>query len=85
MKAAVCTSYGPPDGFRSRTSNSRSPRTTKSCRKSAPLPSIRLTEVEMNHYREPFRDPASRKPVWRWPNELPIAGEPADVVKIVET
>jgi haloalkane dehalogenase len=44
-----------------------------------------LTEVEMNHYREPFRDPASRKPVWRWPNELPIAGEPADVVKIVET
>jgi haloalkane dehalogenase len=43
-----------------------------------------LTEEEMNHYREPFKDPASRKPVWRWPNEIPIAGEPADVVEVVE-
>jgi haloalkane dehalogenase len=34
-----------------------------------------LTEEEMNAYREPFLDPADRKPVWRWPNELPIAGE----------
>ena len=39
----------------------------------------------MNHYREPFKDPASRKPIWRWPNELPIAGSPADVVEAVET
>ena len=45
----------------------------------------KLTEEEMNHYREPFLEPASRKPVWRWPNELPIEGEPADVVQIVET
>ena len=44
-----------------------------------------LTEAEMNHYREPFKDPASRKPVWRWPNEIPIAGEPADVVEAVES
>ena len=44
-----------------------------------------LTEVEMNHYREPFTDPASRKPIWRWPNEIPIAGEPADVVEAVES
>ena len=44
-----------------------------------------LTEEEMDYYREPFREPASRKPVWRWPNELPIAGEPPDVVEIVET
>jgi haloalkane dehalogenase len=44
-----------------------------------------LTEAEMNRYREPFKDPASRKPVWRWPNEIPIAGEPADVVEAVET
>jgi haloalkane dehalogenase len=43
-----------------------------------------LSETEMNHYREPFTDPASRTPIWRWPNELPIAGEPADVVEIVE-
>jgi len=43
-----------------------------------------LTEAEMTHYREPFTDPASRKPIWRWPNEIPIAGEPADVVEAVE-
>ena len=38
-----------------------------------------LSELEMNHYREPFKDPATRKPIWRWPNEIPLAGEPADV------
>lgn len=43
-----------------------------------------LTEVEMEHYREPFRDPLSRKPVWRWPNEIPVDGKPADVVTIVD-
>lgn len=42
-----------------------------------------LTEAEMNVYREPFKDPASREPVYRWPNELPIGGEPADVTEIV--
>lgn len=42
----------------------------------------KLTEEEMDVYREPFRDPAARKPVWRWPNEIPIAGEPADVWQI---
>jgi haloalkane dehalogenase len=44
-----------------------------------------LTEEEMDHYREPFREPESRKPVWRWPNEIPIEGEPADVVEAVAT
>lgn len=44
-----------------------------------------LTEPEMNRYREPFRAPASRKPIWRFPNELPIAGEPADVVEAVNS
>ena len=33
----------------------------------------------MDHYREPYKEEAARKPVWRWPNELPIDGEPADV------
>lgn len=42
-----------------------------------------LTEEEMNAYRAPFLAPADRKPVWRWPNELPLAGEPADVVEAV--
>lgn len=45
----------------------------------------KLSEEEMNHYREPFKEPSSRKPVWRWPNELPIEGEPADVVEVVES
>jgi haloalkane dehalogenase len=44
----------------------------------------KLTEAEMDHYRAPYTDPPSRKPLWRWPNEVPIAGEPADVVAAVE-
>ncbi|MFQ6030545.1 MAG: hypothetical protein ACE5Q6_23985 [Dehalococcoidia bacterium] len=42
-----------------------------------------LSETERDHYRGPFREPSSRKPIWRWPNELPIAGEPKDVVETV--
>nr|BDU49364.1 fusion protein of mitochondria-targetiong domain, monomeric orange fluorescent protein and HaloTag7 [synthetic construct] len=43
-----------------------------------------LTEVEMDHYREPFLNPVDREPLWRFPNELPIAGEPANIVALVE-
>lgn len=43
----------------------------------------RLTDEEMNAYREPFRDSASRRPMWRWPNQIPLDGEPADVVDLV--
>ncbi len=43
----------------------------------------KLSQEEMEHYREPFREAISRKPVWRWPNELPIAGEPANVTAAV--
>ena len=42
-----------------------------------------LTEEEMNHYREPYEMVESRIPVWVWPNEIPIDGNPADVHKIV--
>lgn len=38
-----------------------------------------LTEGEMEAYRAPFLDPTSREPLYRFPNELPIAGSPADV------
>jgi len=38
----------------------------------------------MNAYRAPFRTRESRLPTLVWPRELPIEGEPADVVKIVE-
>ena len=44
----------------------------------------RLSEAEMNAYRQPFLQPESRLPMLVWPRELPIEGEPADVVAIVE-
>jgi len=43
-----------------------------------------LTDEEMTAYRKPFLDPASREPVYRFPNELPIAGVPADVWAMAE-
>lgn len=44
----------------------------------------KLGEEEMAVYRAPFATPESRKPTWRLPNELPIAGEPADVNEMLE-
>jgi haloalkane dehalogenase len=44
----------------------------------------KLTDEEMSVYRAPFPTPASRRPTWRFPNELPIAGEPADVYSTLE-
>ena len=39
----------------------------------------------MNEYRRPFREPGeSRRPTLTWPRQIPIEGEPADVVAIVE-
>lgn len=44
----------------------------------------KLTDEEMAVYRRPFPTPQSRLPVWRLPNELPIAGEPVDVYSTLE-
>lgn len=44
----------------------------------------RLTDEEMATYRAPFATPESRVPTWRFPNELPIAGKPADVYSTIE-
>jgi haloalkane dehalogenase len=44
----------------------------------------KLTEEDMAVYRAPFPTASSRLPVWRFPNELPIAGEPADVYATIE-
>jgi haloalkane dehalogenase len=50
-----------------------------------PMGTVRkLTEEEMSVYRAPFLTPESRRPTWRFPNELPIAGEPADVYRTME-
>jgi len=44
-----------------------------------------LTEEEMNEYRRPYLEPGeSRRPTLTWPRELPINGEPEDVVSIVD-
>jgi len=37
----------------------------------------KMSEKEKEVYRKPFLDPQSRKPIYVWPNELPIGGEPA--------
>ena len=43
-----------------------------------------LTEEEMAEYRRPFAEPGeARRPTLTWPRQLPIAGEPADVIEIV--
>lgn len=42
-----------------------------------------LSQEEMQAYRAPYRDRESRLPLLQWPRELPIEGEPADIVSTV--
>jgi haloalkane dehalogenase len=44
----------------------------------------KLSDEEMAVYRAPFPTPQSRRPTWRFPHEIPIAGEPADVYAMME-
>jgi haloalkane dehalogenase len=45
-----------------------------------------LTPEEMAVYRRPYREPGeSRRPTLTWPRQIPLAGEPADVVAIVDS
>jgi haloalkane dehalogenase len=44
----------------------------------------KLSDEEMEAYRAPYRDRERRLPTLVWPRELPIEGEPADVVALVE-
>ena len=47
--------------------------------------SRQLTDAEMDHYRAPFRNPGEdRRPTLSWPRNIPIDGEPADVVAAVK-
>lgn len=44
-----------------------------------------LTEEEMAVYRRPFEQPGEdRRPTLTWPRQIPLDGEPADVVEIVQ-
>ncbi len=42
-----------------------------------------LTDEERARYFAPFPTPASRRPILQWPREIPIDGEPGDVMAIV--
>jgi haloalkane dehalogenase len=42
----------------------------------------KLTEAEMTEYRRPFLQAMDRWPTLTWPRQIPISGEPADVVQI---
>ena len=38
-----------------------------------------LSPKEMTYYRDPFQDPDSRLPIWQFPRQTAIGGEPKDV------
>ena len=45
----------------------------------------KLSPAEMEEYRRPFTEPGeSRRPTLTWPRQIPIDGEPADVVSVVQ-
>lgn len=45
----------------------------------------KLTDEEMAVYRRPFAEPGeSRRPTLSWPRQIPLGGEPADVVARVQ-
>jgi haloalkane dehalogenase len=45
-----------------------------------------LTEGEMAYYRRPFAEPGEgRRPTLTWPRQVPLDGEPAEVVKIMSS
>jgi haloalkane dehalogenase len=51
------------------------------------LPSIvmrTLSDEELEHYRQPFLKPGEdRRPTLSWPRDVPLAGEPAEVVEVI--
>jgi haloalkane dehalogenase len=44
----------------------------------------KLSKEEMDAYRAPYQDREKRLPTLVWPREIPIDGEPADVLTIVQ-
>lgn len=43
-----------------------------------------ITVEEQDYYREPFINPDNRKPMWVFPNQIPVGGEPREVVQAVD-
>jgi haloalkane dehalogenase len=44
----------------------------------------RLSDAEMAEYRKPYLEREDRWPTLTWPRQIPIAGEPAEMVKIAQ-
>jgi haloalkane dehalogenase len=44
----------------------------------------KLDKTEWSCYLQPFQDPKDRKPIWRFPREIPIEKKPANVYREVE-
>ena len=44
-----------------------------------------LSQEEHDEYRRPFVEPEHRRPTLTWPREIPLGGEPADVVEIAQS
>lgn len=42
-----------------------------------------LSETEMDHYRRPYREEGTRRPILQWPRELPMGGNPARNVEVI--
>ncbi|HEY4345235.1 MAG TPA: haloalkane dehalogenase [Parvibaculum sp.] len=46
----------------------------------------KLSDEEMNVYRRPFKEPGEdRRPTLSWPRQIPLDGQPADVVDIAQS
>ena len=43
-----------------------------------------ISEQDLDVYRAPYPDPASRRPLLQWPREIPLDREPADVADRVD-
>ena len=44
----------------------------------------KLSDEEMAAYRTPFAKEEDRQPIMNWPRQIPIAGEPSNVVALVQ-
>ncbi|MBP1989356.1 hypothetical protein [Paenibacillus eucommiae] len=44
-----------------------------------------ISPEEHDHFREPFKDQDKRKPMWVFPNQIPIGDQPSEVVEAVHT
>ena len=43
----------------------------------------KLSDEEMEHYRAPFANSEDRQPTLNWPRQIPISGEPDQMVELV--